>query len=207
MSEEESNTETVVAASDLGDMVDAAVAAFQAEGKNWYKSKACWGAIVAGLSAVAGLIGINISPEDSQTAITLFSSLGAVIGSVLAFYGRIKAKGAITSKSTATGAGTAATAGLLLALGLALWAGPAWAADGGTGVGLWNLGLVATAFNLIYAMASFLCAMLVWFWIVDRKVLKGFDTRAEIQGGNQAVAQFAGLSFVGMCLLIGLSVG
>ena len=192
---------------DLGDLVNDAVAAFNAAGKDWYKSRGCWGPIVAGLSALAGLVGFFISPEDQLMIITLCSALGTVIGSVLGFYGRLKAKAPITSSKAAASGGKAAAAVLLLGLGLGLLATPAWAGDGGGAGGLVSMSLFAYALNLAYAMGGFLFAMFFWFWAVDKLVLKGFDTRAEVGKGNLAVAQFAGLSFVGMCLLLGLSMG
>lgn len=59
--------------------------------KGMLSSKGVWGGIIVVLSALLGAFGYTIGLEDQQALVDAVSQLGAMIGGVLAIYGRITA--------------------------------------------------------------------------------------------------------------------
>lgn len=59
--------------------------------KSLLTSKTFWGAAIAGLSAIAGLFGYTVVPEDQTALVDNVAGLGGVFGALLAIYGRVKA--------------------------------------------------------------------------------------------------------------------
>jgi hypothetical protein len=55
----------------------------------WYQSHAIWGALVAGLAPLLGLLGYALSPEDAQTLVTGLVAVSSGVGMVISIYGRI----------------------------------------------------------------------------------------------------------------------
>ena len=81
------------------------------ETKSWYQSKTIWGIGVAVGCAVAGLVGVDLTPqeavnavgldgENAQTVLKAASVAGTVLGGIWGLYGRYKANKAIGSGST-----------------------------------------------------------------------------------------------------------
>ncbi|SMO75399.1 hypothetical protein SAMN06269117_1263 [Balnearium lithotrophicum] len=66
------------------------------ETKKWYESKAIWGAVVTIFAIVLGFFGVQIDEQTKQVLInetTAFASAAAaLVGSLLAIYGRVKAE-------------------------------------------------------------------------------------------------------------------
>jgi len=65
----------------------------------WYQSRVTWGAIIAGVAGVAGLLGYSFDAEDQafwvdniSQGITLATSIASLLGGAIAWYGRWKAK-------------------------------------------------------------------------------------------------------------------
>ena len=63
--------------------------------KPWWQSKTLWGAIMTIGSAALGLAGLELGETDREALIELLTSLGAVIGGVIAIFGRITARSRI----------------------------------------------------------------------------------------------------------------
>lgn len=68
----------------------------------WYLSRVTWGAILAAVAGLAGIFGYSFSAEDQQywmdnidQMVQLASSVVALVGGTLAWYGRWRAKKAI----------------------------------------------------------------------------------------------------------------
>ena len=59
--------------------------------KGVLSSKGVWGGLIVVLSALLGMFGYSIGLEDQQAIVDAVSQLGAIIGGVLAIYGRITA--------------------------------------------------------------------------------------------------------------------
>ena len=59
--------------------------------KGMLSSKGVWGGLIVVLSALLGMFGYTIGLEDQQALVDSVSQLGAIIGGVLAIYGRITA--------------------------------------------------------------------------------------------------------------------
>lgn len=59
--------------------------------KQWYASKAIWGAILMILALVAQAFGYSIGAEDQATLVDTFSGIAGSAGAVLAIVGRVKA--------------------------------------------------------------------------------------------------------------------
>lgn len=59
--------------------------------KGMLSSKGVWGGLIVVLSALLGMFGYSIGLEDQQALVDAVSQLGAIIGGVLAIYGRITA--------------------------------------------------------------------------------------------------------------------
>jgi len=63
------------------------------ETKSVYRSKALWGAILAGLSALAaGGFGVEISPEENEKIVHTIAGVGQAVGIAVAIYGRFTAR-------------------------------------------------------------------------------------------------------------------
>lgn len=61
------------------------------ETKKWYQSKAVWGGIVAILSGLAGLVGVNVDEQTQEDITNIIIEASSIIGGVLAIYGRMQA--------------------------------------------------------------------------------------------------------------------
>jgi len=60
--------------------------------KEWYKSKAIWGGLIAVGSAIAGACGIAVNADTQDQIAELAVVTGTAIGGLLAIYGRVKAE-------------------------------------------------------------------------------------------------------------------
>lgn len=60
--------------------------------KPWYASKAVWGGMLAVLFPLLGALGHQLAPEEMAVITDMLAMLGAMVGGVLAIYGRIKAR-------------------------------------------------------------------------------------------------------------------
>ena len=59
----------------------------------WYRSRVTWGAIVAALAPLAGLVaGHELSPDERSMLIDLATAAGTLAGAGLALYGRWAAR-------------------------------------------------------------------------------------------------------------------
>jgi len=176
------------------------------EAKNFLRSKTIIGLLAAAVAwAFQQWLGVRIDEATGQAVVNELVNLicgGIQLGGlVYAAYGRFKAKGPITLGK----AGKAA-----LALAAFLYADPARAAELGPpqeAAQVLALSLAPALINLLYVLAGFLLAILFWLLVVDRLVLRGFDTQRCVAQGNLAVANFAGLSFLGLCVMIGMLAG
>ncbi len=59
--------------------------------KSIFESKTVWGAIIAIVSAVAGLLGYAFGPEEQEMLIMAGTTISTAVGSILSVYGRVKA--------------------------------------------------------------------------------------------------------------------
>ena len=59
--------------------------------KGVLSSKGVWGGLIVVLSALLGMFGYTIGLEDQQALVDAVSQLGAMVGGLLAIYGRITA--------------------------------------------------------------------------------------------------------------------
>lgn len=59
--------------------------------KGVLSSKGVWGGLVVVLSVLLGMFGYTIGLEDQQALTDAVSQIGAMVGGLLAIYGRIKA--------------------------------------------------------------------------------------------------------------------
>lgn len=59
--------------------------------KEWYKSKAVWGGLLAVVAGIAGVFGYTVSAEDQSILAEAAVSAVSVVGGLLAVFGRIKA--------------------------------------------------------------------------------------------------------------------
>ena len=68
--------------------------------KVWYLSRTVWGAIACIVSGVGQLVGVDIDQEQLSTALVQVSGpVSAVIGGLVAVWGRGQAKGGIEWRS------------------------------------------------------------------------------------------------------------
>lgn len=172
------------------------------------RSKTVWGLITTGITALVHLIfNFTISDQLAQAGaaavVDLLCYLVEFAGLALAYYGRKVAAGPLKGGEETAAKAIAKATALVLLLSVFL-AGPAHASEGAS---LMEMSLWAYAMNLVYAMGGFTLLLAFWFWVVDKRILKGFDTREEIAKGNMAVAVYAGLSLVALALVVGLSLG
>ena len=61
------------------------------ETKHWYQSKSAIGAIVAVVAMVAGFVGYQVSPEAQAHIVNMVFDGVALVGAVVALFGRITA--------------------------------------------------------------------------------------------------------------------
>lgn len=61
----------------------------------WHQSHAIWGALVAGLAPILGLLGYALTPEDAQNLVTGFVAVSSGVGMVVSIYGRLTTTRAI----------------------------------------------------------------------------------------------------------------
>ena len=59
--------------------------------KGILSSKGVWGGLIVVLSALLGMFGYTIGLEDQQALTDAVSQIGAIVGGLLAIYGRITA--------------------------------------------------------------------------------------------------------------------
>ena len=59
--------------------------------KGMLSSKGVWGGLIVVLSALLGMFGYTIGLEDQQALTDAVSQIGAIVGGLLAIYGRITA--------------------------------------------------------------------------------------------------------------------
>jgi hypothetical protein len=59
--------------------------------KSLFASKTIWGGIIALIASAAAIWGYSITPADQAQIVELITSIGGLIGSVIAIYGRIVA--------------------------------------------------------------------------------------------------------------------
>lgn len=62
-------------------------------GEPWYRSRVTWGALVAGLAPLIGLVvGHELGPDERRMLVDLATAAGTMAGAALALYGRWAAK-------------------------------------------------------------------------------------------------------------------
>ena len=59
--------------------------------KSLFASKTFWGALVAVAAGVIGLFGYAVTPEDQAWLVDSIAAAGAIVGGLVAVYGRVKA--------------------------------------------------------------------------------------------------------------------
>jgi hypothetical protein len=64
--------------------------------KVWWQSKTVWGSIVALLAGVATLAGVKLDAVLQDQLTELIVGVGNIIGAAIAWYGRVKAEGALS---------------------------------------------------------------------------------------------------------------
>lgn len=62
------------------------------ETKPWWASKTIWGGLIAVASAIAGLFGFDFGADLQQQTLDLLTQAFALIGGLLAIWGRVVAK-------------------------------------------------------------------------------------------------------------------
>lgn len=71
------------------------------ETKPWYQSRTIWGAIIAGVAAIAQAAGLSISESEQTQIITAVTGAGEMFGLLVVFLGRIKATKTVTITKSA----------------------------------------------------------------------------------------------------------
>ncbi len=66
------------------------------DSKHWYQSKTIWGALVAVAASLLDGFGVKIDSVTQGQAVDAFYQASAVIGALIAIYGRLTAKSAIS---------------------------------------------------------------------------------------------------------------
>lgn len=64
----------------------------ETESKSIFTSKTFWGAIIAGLSTLAAIFGVDITGDQQATIVNGIAAVGGAVGVVLTIYGRMTAK-------------------------------------------------------------------------------------------------------------------
>ena len=63
--------------------------------KSWLASKTIWGAVIAVVSGVSGILGHNIAAPEQAVLVDSLTAIGTALGGILAVYGRVKAEKSI----------------------------------------------------------------------------------------------------------------
>lgn len=64
--------------------------------KVWWQSKTVWGSIVALLAGVATLAGVKLDATLQDQLAELIVGIANIVGGAIAWYGRVKAEGALS---------------------------------------------------------------------------------------------------------------
>lgn len=64
--------------------------------KVWWQSKTVWGSIVALLAGVATLAGVKLDATLQDQLVELIVGIANIVGGAIAWYGRVKAEGALS---------------------------------------------------------------------------------------------------------------
>jgi hypothetical protein len=64
--------------------------------KVWWQSKTVWGSIVALLAGVATLAGVKLDATLQDQLAELVVGIVNIVGGAIAWYGRVKARGALS---------------------------------------------------------------------------------------------------------------
>lgn len=64
--------------------------------KIWWQSKTVWGSIVALLAGVATLAGVKLDATLQDQLAELIVGIANLVGGAIAWYGRVKANGALS---------------------------------------------------------------------------------------------------------------
>ena len=66
--------------------------------KTWWQSKTVWGGLIALLAGIAGIFGYTLHPEDQNLIVEAGTSVVALVGGVIAVWGRVKASKTVGKK-------------------------------------------------------------------------------------------------------------
>lgn len=61
----------------------------------WHQSHAIWGALVAGLAPILGLLGYALTADDAQKVVTGLVAVSSGVGMIVSIYGRLTTTRAI----------------------------------------------------------------------------------------------------------------
>lgn len=75
--------------------------------KIWWQSKTVWGSIVALLAGVATLAGVKLDATLQDQLVELIVGIANIAGGAIAWYGRVKAEGALSWSASKTPEGKA----------------------------------------------------------------------------------------------------
>lgn len=64
--------------------------------KVWWQSKTVWGSIIALLAGVATLTGVKLDATLQDQLVELIVGVANIAGGAMAWYGRVKAEGALS---------------------------------------------------------------------------------------------------------------
>lgn len=70
----------------------AAVVVNQTNAEPWYQSRVTWGAIIAVLAGLAGIMGYTFDAADQATLVNAIVGAASIVGGLIAWYGRWVAK-------------------------------------------------------------------------------------------------------------------
>jgi len=66
--------------------------------KQWYKSKTIWGSIIMVFSLVLSSFGYQLGADEQAMLIKIATAITAIVGTLLAIIGRVKARKRIVRK-------------------------------------------------------------------------------------------------------------
>ena len=72
------------------------------ETKDWYKSKAVWGGIVAAVSGMLVMFGVGAVEGEEESIVELIMQAVAIVGGIVAIVGRLVAKSRLAAPSGRT---------------------------------------------------------------------------------------------------------